>query len=147
VGKKPRETERAALETKLEKLFAEILRAVREDSGFAARLAPLLVPPAPLASKARKSATALPVTPLAEATQPPPPPKASPAAAPLDPFAIYDKGWEQMLREELRRLEIPALREVIFAHELDPRGRSERASSADDLRELIVKAVLERQRI
>jgi hypothetical protein len=49
-----------------------------------------------------------------------------------------------MLRQELGRLSVDQLRDVVVAYELDPRDRSERLKSEDELSEWIVKAVMNR---
>ena len=73
-----------------------------------------------------------------------------PAAAPrhrpaaLDPFAVYENGWEAMLNQELARLDADQLRDVIHQYELDPAGASAGDKSTDKLRDHIVQAVLKR---
>ena len=107
---------------RLEKLFVAILAHARSDPAFARELEAALEakPPAPE------------------------PPKHKPAL--LDPFKVYEQGWESMLRQRLGRLDEEQCRDVIHQYQLDPRDRSKREKTADALREWIVQAILERQK-
>jgi hypothetical protein len=108
---------------RLEKLFAAVLAHARSNPAFA-----------------RELEAALEV----EADRPPEPPKRK--AALLDPFKIYEQGWESMLRQRLGKLGEEQCRDVIHQYQLDPKDQSKRKKSAEDLREWIVKAILEREK-
>jgi len=58
----------------------------------------------------------------------------------LDPFAVYEQGWEVMLRSRLAPLNADQLADIIRAHKLDPKGRT-RDRSSEKLRDWIVDAV------
>ncbi len=107
-----------AFVARLERLFAVIVEHVRNSPEFASRVEHTL------------------------GERPAPAPQHRPAA--LDPFALYDQGWEAMLNQELARLDADQLRDVIHQYDLDPRGASAREKTADRLRDRIVKAVLAR---
>lgn len=113
----------AAVVSRLEKLFGVILAQARQDPAFARAL-----------EKAMAGST----------PTPPPPPRHRPAV--LDPFQIYEQGWESMLRQRLGRLDDDQLHDVIHEYELDRRGNTAGQKDADKLRDWIVKAVLERQK-
>jgi len=118
----------AHLMAQLEKLLQVLQDEARQSSGFAARLQEVLAPPPP------------PPVP----DPPPEPPKPKRRKALLDPFAAYETGWESMLRQELGRLTVDQLRDVIVAYELDPNDRSERLKSEEQLSEWILAAVMSR---
>ena len=109
---------------RLEQLFAVILAHARKSPEFARELEEAL---------AGGSAAA-----AAEVE------KRNPAV--LDPFTIYETGWEAMLRQRLGRLDSEQLKDVIHQFRLERRGQKVDDKSADELCEWIVKAVLDRQR-
>ncbi len=75
---------------------------------------------------------------LAPEKSPEPPPR---ARAVLDPFDIYEKGWEAMLRERLAALDVEKLKDVIAQYELDPSGRAMEQGKRRPLIDLITAAV------
>lgn len=101
----------------LARLCAAVERQVRANPAFAQELGEILAP-APPSEPARR------------------PPA-------FNPFAIYEKGWEAMLRSRLTGLSQEQLADIIHAHELDPTART-RGKSAEKLREWIVAQVMER---
>ncbi len=109
---------------RLEQLFAVILAHARKSPEFARELEEAL---------AGGSAAA-----AAEVE------KRNPAV--LDPFTIYEAGWEAMLRQRLGRLDSEQLKDVIHQFRLERRGQKVDGKNADELFEWIVKAVLDRQR-
>lgn len=109
---------------RLEKLFAAILAHAKAHPEFAREL-----------DQALAGAAAPP---------PPPPPKRKPAE--LDPFKVYEQGWESMLRQRLARLDDEKLRDVIHQYALDERGATGKLKDDEKLREWIVKAVLAKQK-
>jgi hypothetical protein len=122
------EVDLAHLTAQLEKLLQVLRDEARRSSEFAGRLQEVLAPPPP-------------------PPEPDPPlelPKPKRRKALVDPFAVYETGWEAMLRQELGRLSVDQLRDVVVAYELDPGDRSERLKSEDELSEWIVKAVMNR---
>ncbi len=104
---------REALIGQLRGLFGVLIEQVQVDEPFAERLAGALAP------------------------APPAPLSRSPAV--LDPFAIYEQGWESMLRDRLAPLSIEQLRDVIHQFELDATGRSLALEDRRALIELVVK--------
>jgi len=148
----------------LARLFEVVMQQARDDPGFAARIQSALrtqgVPgdgrsESPAHVEAAKSVSR-DVPPRTGARAPrtaakaDPPPRPEPRvekAAPvrrralIDPFALYDAGWEEMLRSHLVRLDVEQLRDVIAQYALDPQARTERESDADRLRDWIVRAV------
>ena len=115
-----------AFVARLERMFAVIVEHVRNSPELAARIEHT----------------------LGEHPQPEPAPARAPAPrqrpAPLDPFLIYEQGWEAMLIQELIRLDSGQLRDVIREYDLDPDGTSKRVKNVERLREWIVKAVVKR---
>ena len=109
---------------RLEKLFAAILAHAKVHPEFA-----------------RELERALAGTPAKAA---PPAPKRK--RAELDPFKIYEQGWESMLRQRLAQLDDEKLRDVIHQYGLDERGTTEKQKDEDKLREWIVRAVHEKQK-
>jgi hypothetical protein len=101
----------------LERLFGAILEQARRDPEFAQRLSSAIEPL------------------VAAETEPP----RNPAL--LDPAAIYEQGWESMLRERLQPLSIEQLKDIVHQFELDETGRALRWSDRERLVELIVKVV------
>lgn len=148
----------AAAVKRLEKLFGAILAHARQSPelgrAIEAALAPSATGPARStsapanpprrvaqeAAPARSAAQARPAPPR-HAAQPEPPP----APALLDPFAVYDTGWETMLRERLGRLDVEQLLDVIHHFDLDPKGKLAERGSAEKLRDWIVEAVVDHQ--
>jgi hypothetical protein len=106
------------LDSRLEQLFCLVLEQVRSDPEFAAKLETVLTPPRPPAPKRHR--------------------------AEIDPFALYDQGWEAMLRQRLARLDVEQLRDVVHQYGLDPQERSSELKTHEQLSEWIVKVVLER---
>lgn len=123
-----KEVDLAHLMAQLEKLLQVLRDQARQSTEFAGRLQEVLAPPPP-------------------PPEPDPPlelPKPKRRKALVDPFAVYETGWESMLRQELGRLSVDQLRDVIVAYELDPDDRSVRLKSQGKLSEWIVKAVMNR---
>ena len=75
---------------------------------------------------------------LAAEKPPEPPPR---ARAVLDPFDIYEKGWEVMLRERLAALDLEKLKDVIAQYEMDPSGGAMQQGQRGPLIDLIAAAV------
>jgi len=139
----------AAAATRLERVFAVIVEQVRQSPAFGQRLLDALEQSAGSGRAAQPAAKA---TPRASAPRPPvaprPAPKPEPAKpvrqrrpAVIDPFALYDQGWESMLREHLSRLSVAQLHDVIDQFRLDPQARMDAQEDADALRDWIVRAV------
>lgn len=103
---------------RLERMFAAIVEHVRNSPEFATRIQHTLAEPRPAAPSHRPAA--------------------------LDPFAVYENGWEAMLNQELARLDAGQLRDVIHQYDLDPAGASANDKTAEKLRDRIVKAVLKK---
>ncbi len=112
---------------RLEQLFAVILAHARKSPKFAREL-----------EKALAGGSAAAAAEVEEVEE------RSPAV--LDPFTIYEAGWEAMLRQRLGRLDSEQLKDVIHQFRLERRGQKVDGKSADELCEWIVKAVLDRQR-
>ncbi len=119
-----------ALVARLERLFAVIVAQVRDDPGFATRMEAALPARPPAARKPRP------------APAPPPPPKHG--AAVLDPFTVYEQGWEVMLNQRLDRLAAGPLGDIIHQYQLDPQHRMRDEKNPARVREWIVKAVLKK---
>lgn len=75
----------------------------------------------------------------APAASPAPPPRR--ARGVIDPYAIYEVGWEQMLREQLGALDVEKLKDIIAEHDMDPSKRFLESTDRQRLTELIVKTV------
>ena len=120
-----------ALVSRLEGLFAAIVAQVRDDARFATRVQAALQAHPPTAAQASKPRAA---------PAPPPAPKHKPAV--LDPFVVYEQGWEVMLQQRLERLNASQLGDIVHQYELDPQDRVSDEKSPQRLREWIVKAVL-----
>jgi hypothetical protein len=58
----------------------------------------------------------------------------------LNPYKIYETGWESLLREKLEPLQADQLKDVIAEHRLDPSGRAPKKREA--LVEFIVARVI-----
>ena len=125
---------------RLERVFAAIVAQVRSDAGFAEQLRDALgetSPPPPAVSEPPRRESAPPTS----TRQPPPPPPAPKRQkALLDPFALYDTGWEAMLREHLERLTVEQLRDVIHQYRMDPKARTEALHEIEELRAWIIRA-------
>jgi len=106
------------LDARLEQLFGLVLEQVRNSPEFAAKLETVLTPHRPPAPKRHR--------------------------AEIDPFALYDQGWEAMLRQRIARLDVEQLRDVIYQYGLDPQERTGEMKAHDELSEWVVKVVLER---
>ena len=127
---------------RLERAFAAILDQIRQDPAFAQRVrnaleaaaapTPSAVEPAPPASPELASSTRLP---------PPPAPAPQRQKALIDPFALYETGWEAMLRSHLERLSVDQLRDVIHQYRIDPGGRTASLGDIEQLRAWIIRAV------
>ena len=154
------------LAARVERIFAVVVEQLRQDPAFARRVRHALDPPRPPAPAGGAQAES-PAGPPARAPRPPtptppssprtppstgakPPPAAVtpavPAAAPrrkalVDPFAIYDSGWEPLLRAHLARLTPDQLRDVIHQYRLDATQGLSGQEGADALRDWIVRAV------
>jgi hypothetical protein len=103
-------------------------RAVREllvESGLLTQM-----PAAPSARQAQAGKERQAVTSLAGAPHPPP-----------DPFALLRQVGEDGLRERLAALDVPALRQIVRAHYLDPARISARWTVRERLVELIMTQV------
>ena len=111
--------ESAELLPRLERLFSAVLQQVRESPEFARRIERAL---------------------QVEAAPPPDPRR----PAVLDPFAVYETGWEVMLRQRLARLNVEELRDVIHEDRLDPTGKTVGKTRAESLIDWIVHAVMRR---
>jgi hypothetical protein len=125
---------------RLERVFAAIVEQVRRDAGFAQRLRDALgeVPsPTPAGSEPPRRESAPPTT----SRPPPPPPAPRREKALIDPFALYDTGWESMLSEHLERLSVEQLRDVIHQYRMDPAARTASLSDIEELRAWIIRAV------
>ena len=119
------------------------LLSPRSDPKFATRVEAALQANAPADPPASRKASAARKAPAAPAPPPPPPrPKHKPAL--LDPFAVYENGWEVMLNQRLDRLTASQLGDVIHQYKLDPQDRMSDEKNAERLREWIVKAVLKK---
>ena len=123
LSRRPPGSDNAPVVRRLEKLFAAVLAEARDNSAFARTLEEALSPAA------------------AEAPKPPPRKRAV-----LDPFKVYEMGWESMLSENLGRLDAEQLHDVIHQFDLDPRNELANLTKTDKLRERIVSAVLKRQK-
>ena len=117
-------TDAEDVSARLEKLFGAILAHAKANPEFAQELDQALAGEVVAAA--------------------PPPPKRNPAE--LDPFKVYEQGWESMLRQRLTRLDDEKLRDVIHKYGLDERGKTGKLKDEDKLREWIVKAILEKQK-
>jgi hypothetical protein len=116
---------------RLERIFGAVLAHLRKNPELAREIEAAFAP----ASAA----------PPAQAPPPQAPaPVAQPGLAVLDPFEVYDTGWESMLRERLRPLDVDQLKAVIHQFKLDPTGKMS-GKTPDELRESIVEVVVHRQ--
>lgn len=125
---------------RLERAFGVILEQIRRDPAFAQGVRNALedaAAPAPSAPAQRPSSPPPSSTRLPPA--PPPAPKRQKAL--IDPFALYDTGWEAMLRSHLERLTVEQLRDVIHQYRMDPTGRTASVSDVEELRAWIIRAV------
>lgn len=132
---------------RLERAFLVILEAARNDPGLAQRLADALAgggPPAPQATRAVSSEPALRAGQTRPPGRPPPPAPARRSPAVLDPYAIYEVGWEVMLRERLRALDLEQLKDIVAEHTMDATGHALSWTEAERVVELIVQAVIDR---
>jgi hypothetical protein len=116
---------------RLERIFSLLLAHVRRNPALAREIEAAL-------------ATAAPSRPA-----PAPPPRApapvvQPKPAVLDPFEVYDTGWESMLRERLQPLDVDQLKAVVHQFKLDPTGKMS-GKSATELRDAIIEVVIHRQ--
>ena len=73
--------------------------------------------------------------------QPAEPSATQPEAPALDPFTVWRRQGEHELRELLAAQEVPALRQIIRTHRLDPARISARWTARDRLIALIVDQV------
>jgi len=153
----PASASAASAAARLERVFAVIVEQVRQSPAFGQRLLDAL---GQSASGGRGSRPASPAgsssaAPRAPAPRPPVPSRPAPKFEPpkparqrrpavIDPFALYDQGWESMLREHLSRLSVDQLHDVIDQFRLDPQARVDGQQDADALRDWIVRAVEER---
>jgi hypothetical protein len=64
---------------------------------------------------------------------------ATPAATPVDPFAVLRDGGETGLRARLDTLDLAALRQIVRAHRLDPARISTRWTARERVVSLIVE--------
>jgi len=136
---------------RLMRLFEAISDQISKDAQFAQRIrlaldGPVAPKPGHVTAKAppdSKPAQHKPATAAPRAPAPPPAAPAPPkrARALIDPFALYDAGWEAMLRSRLERLDVEQLRDVIHQYRLDPKGQTEREKDAEKLQDWIVRAV------
>jgi hypothetical protein len=117
-----------------------IVDQIHRDPAFAQSVRNALdgaAAPAPSGPVQRSSSPAPASTRLPPA--PPPAPKRQKAL--IDPFALYDTGWEAMLRSHLERLDVEQLRDVIHQYRMDAAGRTASVSDAEELRSWIIRAV------
>jgi hypothetical protein len=132
------------LAPRLERVFAAILEQIRQDPAFAQRIASALAeaaaapPSAPPSEPARQVASPAPPTSSRLPPAPPPPPKRKKAL--IDPYALYETGWEAMLRSHLERLDVEQLRDVIHQYKMDSAGRTASISDLEELRIFIIRA-------
>lgn len=127
---------------RLERAFDVILEQIRQDPSFAQKVRSALEEAASPEPRASEPARSAPPAPAASTRVPPPPPPAPKRQkALIDPFALYDTGWEAMLRSHLERLTVEQLRDVIHQYRMDPKGRSESLSDIEELRAWIVRSV------
>ena len=139
---------------RLEQAFLVILEAARNDPDLAERLANALAGGVARqkrgASRSRgpKTASVPSAEPALRAgqTRPPGPPPAPARRAPavLDPYAIYEVGWEAMLRERLEALDLEQIKDIVAEHTMDPTGQALRWTELERVVELIVQAVIDR---
>ena len=132
------------LAPRLERVFAAILEQIRRDPDFAQRIASALgeaaaaAPNAAPSEPARQVEAPAPPTSSRLAPAPPPPPKRKRAL--IDPYALYETGWEAMLRSHLERLDVEQLRDVIHQYKMDSAGRTASISDLEELRGWIIRA-------
>lgn len=62
----------------------------------------------------------------------------------LDPFTLYEQGGEELLRKELKDLDIDQLKDIVAAHGMDRSRLALRWRTAERLMELIVETVRNR---
>ena len=154
-GRSPADVD--TLVARLEQIFGAVIAHLREDPALARRIATALEPPEPPPSAKETAAPPRSVEPPSPSAHPAPAaadraPAAPQRAAPppkrrravIDPFALYDSGWEAMLRAHLRRLTPEQMLDVIHQYGLDPGGKLPAAADAEQLRDWIVRAVEDR---
>src|SRR5262245_35489270 len=130
------------LAPRLERVFAAILEQVRQDPAFAQRIASALAEAAPAAPPASEPPrrVASPAAPTSSRLPPAPPAPPKRKKALIDPFALYETGWEAMLRSHLERLDIEQLRDVIHQYKMDSAGRTASISDLEEMRSWIIRA-------
>ncbi len=132
------------LAPRLERVFAAILEQIRQDPSFAQRIASALAEAAAAPRSAAPSEPARPVAtpapPTSSRLPPAPPPVPKRKKALIDPFALYETGWEAMLRSHLERLDVEQLRDVIHQYKMDAAGRTASISDLEELRSWIIRA-------
>jgi hypothetical protein len=62
----------------------------------------------------------------------------------LDPYSVYEVGWEAMLRERLRALDLEQLKDVVAEHAMDATGQALDWTEPERVVELIVLGVIDR---
>ena len=134
--------------SRLERVFAAVLEQIRQDPAFAQRILGALgeaaAASAPAPSVVHEPAPRPQVEPPASTRPPPPPPPPPPPKrqkALLDPYALYETGWEAMLRSHLERLDVEQLRDVIHQYRMDSAGFTATLTSVEELRSFIIQAV------
>ena len=129
---------------RLERVFAAILEQIRQDPAFAQRVASALgdtataAPSVAPSEPARQVASPAPPTSSRLPPAPPPPPKRKRAL--IDPYALYETGWEAMLRSHLERLDVEQLRDVIHQYKMDSAARTASIGDIEELRSWIIRA-------
>jgi hypothetical protein len=126
---------------RLEQVFAAILAQIRQDPAFAQRVRSALEGAASAAPTASEPAPSHGPPPVGTRLPAPPPAPPKRQKALIDPFALYDTGWDAMLREHLERLDVEQLRDVIHQYRLDPGGRTASLSDTAELRAWIIRKV------
>lgn len=120
---------------RVQAFLTEVLDEAQANPGFAARLSGALARPTPGEDP---SGTKSPGAPARRSHRRQP--------GPVDPFDLYDRGGEPLLRDELARYTTEQLKDIVAEHGMDRTKLAMKWRSTDRLIGLIVETVDARAR-